>query len=109
MDQYLTLIEQDHQRFYKAYVADRLDGEWRPLADTAERPFASWHNIQPAPGVEPWTDNISHGELIRDSNDETLAVDPEKLQFLFQGLLEKDKADKGYGAFQWRLGILTPK
>ena len=109
MDQYLTVIEQDHQRFYKAYVADLLDGEWRPLADTAERPFASWHNIQPAPGVEPWTDNISHGELIRDSNDETLAVDPEKLQFLFQGLREEDKSGKGYGDFPWRLGLLSPK
>jgi len=47
-DQYLTVIEEDHQRFYKAYIADRLDGDWRPLSDTAERPFASWHNIQPA-------------------------------------------------------------
>ncbi|MBL9135591.1 MAG: hypothetical protein JNK85_06965, partial [Verrucomicrobiales bacterium] len=79
-----------------------------PLADTAERPFAGWKNIRPATGVEPWTDNVSHGELIRDSNDETLTVDPANLRFVFQGMLEKDKAGVSYGKFPWRIGILTP-
>ncbi len=68
-DQYLTIVEENGQRYYKAYLADRLDGEWTPVADTAERPFAGWKNIRPAPGVEPWTDNVSHGELLRDGND----------------------------------------
>lgn len=107
-NQYLTLIEENGQRYYKAYVADRLDGSWTPIADSAERPFAGWRNIRPAAGVEPWTDNISHGELIRDSNDETLTVDPANLRFVFQGMLEKDKAGTGYGQFPWRIGILTP-
>ncbi len=39
--QYLTVIEENGRRFYKAYIADRLDGEWTPIADTEERPFAS--------------------------------------------------------------------
>jgi len=52
---------------------------------------------------------VSHGELIRASNDETLTVDPEDLRFLFQGMLEANKSGKGYGAFSWRLGPLTPK
>lgn len=108
MDQYLTLIEENGRRFYKAYVADRLDGEWHPVADTAERPFAGWNNIHPAPGVEPWTDNISHGELIRDGCDETLTVDPGKLRFVFQGMWDKHKSGKEYGQFQWRIGMLTP-
>jgi hypothetical protein len=51
---------------------------------------------------------VSHGELIRDGIDQTLTVDPAKLRFVFQGLLEKDKSGKGYGNFQWRLGMLTP-
>lgn len=106
--QYLTIIEENGQRYYKAYLADRLDGEWTPVADTSERPFAGWSNIRPAAGVEPWTDNISHGELIRDSNDETLTVDPLNLRFVFQGMLEKHKSGQGYGQFQWRIGILTP-
>jgi hypothetical protein len=36
-DQYLTIIEENGQRYYKAYVAQRLDGKWTPLADTFDR------------------------------------------------------------------------
>ena len=78
------------------------------MADTADKPFAGWMTIRPARGVEPWTDNVSHGELIRDGVDETLTIDPDNLRFIFQGMLDKDKARKGYGQFQWRIGMLTP-
>jgi hypothetical protein len=108
MDKYLTIVEENGRRYYKAYLADRLDGPWTPLADTPERPFAGWTNIRPAPGIEPWTDNVSHGELLRDGHDQTLTVDPARLRLLFQGMLDKDKAGKGYGRFAWRLGLLTP-
>ena len=107
-DKYLTIIEENGRRYYKAYLADSLDGEWRPLADTAETPFAGWKNIRPAPGVEPWTDNVSHGELIRDGYDQTLTVDPDNLRFVFQGMWDKDKAGRRYGQFTWRIGMLTP-
>jgi hypothetical protein len=105
---YLTLIEENGRRYFKAYLADRLDGEWVPLADTAERPFAGWTNIRPAPGVAPWTDNVSHGELIREGNDERMMVNPANLRFVFQGMLEKDKAGMNYGQLPWRIGMLTP-
>jgi hypothetical protein len=108
LDRYLTLIEEDHRRHYKAWIADRLDGEWRPLAVTEDRPFAGAKNIGPAPGVEAWTDNVSHGELLRDGIDQTLTVDPKNLRFLFQGMLESQKAGKPYGDFAWRIGLLTP-
>jgi len=108
IDKYLTIIEENGRRYYKAYLADRLDGEWTPVADTAERPFAGWKNIQPASGVKPWTDNVSHGELIRDGYDQKLTVDPDNLLFIFQGMLDKDKSGKGYGQFQWRIGMLKP-
>lgn len=107
-NKYLTIIEENGRRYYKAYFADRLDGVWTPVADTAEQPFAGWKNIRPAPGVEPWTDNISHGELIRDGYDQTLTVDPDNLRFIFQGMWDKDKSGKGYGQFQWRIGMLRP-
>ncbi|MDA1190759.1 MAG: non-reducing end alpha-L-arabinofuranosidase family hydrolase [Candidatus Poribacteria bacterium] len=108
MDQYLTVIEENGRRYYKAYVANRLDGEWTPLADTAEHPFAGWNNIRPAEGIEPWTDNISHGELIRAGYDETLTVDPADLRLIFQGMWYRDKSGQNYGQFQWRIGALTP-
>lgn len=109
MNQYLTLIEAqgpNRTRYYKAYLADRLDGEWRPLAASADRPFASLKNVRFAPGVEPWTDCISHGELLREGVDETMTVDPANLRFLFQGCNAQDRIGKGYGKFQWRLGLL---
>jgi hypothetical protein len=108
MSKYLTIVEENGRRYYKAYLADRLDGEWTPVADTAERPFAGWENIRPAPGVEPWTDNVSHGELIRDGYDQTLTINLGDLCFVFQGMLDKDKSGRGYGLFQWRIGMLKP-
>jgi len=107
-DKYLTIVEENGRRYYKAYVADRLDGPWTPVADTAERPFAGWKNVRPAPGVEPWTDNISHGELLRDGYDQTLTVDPSNLRMIFQGMWERHKSGISYGQFQWRIGMLTP-
>jgi len=108
-DQYLTIIEENGRRYYKAYVADRLDGRWTPIADTPQRPFAGWRNVRPDPGVEPWTDNVSHGELIRDGVDETLTVDPANLRMVFQGMWDKHKRARKYGQFQWRIGMLTPR
>ncbi|RMF41913.1 MAG: glycoside hydrolase family 62 [Planctomycetota bacterium] len=108
MDLYLTIVEENGQRYYKAYVAERLDGPWRPLADSADRPFAGWKNIRPAAGVTPWTDNVSHGELVRNGYDETMRVDPHRLRFVFQGVLERQKKGLPYGRIPWRIGILTP-
>lgn len=107
-DQYLTIIEANGRRYFKAYLADRLDGPWTPLADSAERPFAGWNNIRPAPGVEAWTDNVSHGELVRSGYDQSLTMDPADLRFVFQGMLDRHKRGKGYGDFQWRIGMLKP-
>ena len=107
MKEYLTVVEENGRRYYKAYLADRLDGEWEPVADTAERPFAGWMNIRPAHGVEAWTDNVSHGELIRSGYDQTLTISPRNLRFVFQGMWDKDKSGNAYGQFQWRIGILT--
>lgn len=108
-DLYLTIIEQDEgRRYFKAYVADRLDGHWHPLADTAQSPFAGWTNTAPSSNSAAWTDNISHGELIRSGYDQTLTVDPDSWTFLFQGMLQADKRGQAYGQFSWRLGLLTP-
>lgn len=107
-NRFLTIIEENGRRYFKAYLADRLDGAWTPLADTPENPFAGWKNIRPAKGVEVWTDNVSHGELIRDGVDERLIIDPSNLHFVFQGMLDRHKSGKSYGRFQWRIGMLTP-
>jgi len=106
---YLTVIEAQHGhgwRYYKAYLADRLEGPWLPLAAERDKAFASMLNVE-QPGRH-WTDVISHGELIRAGFDERLQVDPANLRFLFQGVTDEQRAGKNYGRIPWRLGILEP-
>lgn len=107
--QFLTVIEargRQDRRYYKAYTAERLDGPWRPLAAEADRPFASFLNVTPLAAA--WTDSISHGELLRSGYDEHMEVDPGGLRFLFQGVLDRERAGKSYGEIPWRLGLLEP-
>jgi sugar lactone lactonase YvrE len=108
-DDYLTIVEAETSReggwrYYKAYLGDSLEGEWKPLADKWERPFAGPVNVTFS--ADRWTDSISHGELIRSGYDHRLEVDPKDLRFLFQGVLEKDRRGKQYGRIPWRLGVL---
>ena len=53
-----------------------------------------------------WTDSFSHGELLRTSYDQDLAVDPANLQFLVQGVGDQEQSGKKYGEIPWRLGLL---
>jgi Glycosyl hydrolase family 62 len=107
-DQFLTIVEaqDDGRRYYKAYLADRLDGEWRPLAATKEKPFAGPVNVRDADAH--WTDSFSHGELLRVGYDQNLEVDPAHLRFLFQGVTDEAKRGKAYGDIPWKLGLLEP-
>jgi len=108
-DKYLTLIEAQNGhgwRYYKAYVADRLDGDWQPLVAERDDAFASMQNVTPR--ADRWTDVVSHIELLRSGHDETLEVDPAKLRFVFQGVLDKDRGGKAYGEIPWRLGLMEP-
>ena len=109
-NKYLALIEafdagSNYRRYFRSWTADRLDGTWTPLADTFAMSFASTANTtftqQPR-----WTDNISHGEVIRDGHDQHLTIDPCRLQFLYQGF---DPASDGvpYNSLPWKLGLLT--
>jgi endo-1,4-beta-xylanase len=109
-DKYLALIEaydaaSNNRRYFRSWVADALDGDWTPLQDTYAMPFASTANVgftQPP----PWTQDISHGEMIRDGYDQYLTVDPCHLQFVYQGL---DPASNGlpYNSLPWQLGLIT--
>ncbi|HYC99482.1 non-reducing end alpha-L-arabinofuranosidase family hydrolase [Brevundimonas sp.] len=106
-DAYLTVIEAigPQGRYFRSWVSDRLDGEWRPLADTNLRPFAGAHNVTfdgPA-----WSEGVSHGELVRKGFDQTLTIDPcAPLQFLYQGL-EPHAPGTNYIELPYRLGLLT--
>lgn len=105
---YLTLVEAigPGARYYRAWTSDRLDGTWTPVSDatTFEKPFAGIKNVSFAEGVTPWTQDISHGELIREGYDETMSVDPNNLRLLYQG---RDPASGGrYEMLPYQLGLL---
>ncbi len=104
---YLTLVEAiGPARYYRAWTSDRLDGEWTPVADADswQKPFAGINNVTFEEGAAPWTKDISHGELIRDGYDETMTVDPNDLQLLYQG---RDPASGGrYELLPYQLGLL---
>ena len=107
-NQYLTLVEAiGPARYYRAWLADSLDGEWKPVPDatTWENPFAGINNVTFEDGVSAWTKDISHGELIRDGYDETMTIDLDNLQLLFQG--RDPESDGDYGLLPYRLGLLT--
>lgn len=111
LNKYLTVVEaqtgtQPGWRYYKAYLADRLDGEWQPLAATKEKPFAGPVNVRHS--GPHWTDSFSHGELLREGYDEKLEVNPDNLRFLFQGVSDQRRAGKPYGQIPWQLGLLEP-
>lgn len=110
-DTYLTLVEAigPGSRYYRAWTSNRLDGDWTPIPDAAtfQKPFAGINNVSFEDGAAPWTKDISHGELIRDGYDETLTIDSNNLQFLYQG---RDPAiNARYDQLPYRLGLLKLK
>jgi hypothetical protein len=108
-NKYLTLVEAigpGGARYYRAWTADSLDRSWLPVNDhdSFEHPFAGINNVAFEDGVAPWTRDISHGELIRDGYDETLTIDLNNLQLLYQG---RDPASGSrYELLPYQLGLL---
>ncbi len=108
VDKYLTCVEAlGAGRYYRAYVADKLDGEWYPIEgfDTPEHPFAGKANVTFEDGVTPWSSQVSHGEMFREVNDERQVLDPDNLMFLYQGISDADNHGD-YGHLPYKLGLL---
>lgn len=108
-DKYLTCVEAIGAggRYFRAYVADKLDGEWYPVEgfDTPEKPFAGKNNVTFEDGVTAWSSQVSHGEMVREVNDERMVLDPDNLMFLYQGISDADNHGD-YGKLAYKLGLL---
>jgi hypothetical protein len=106
-NQYLLLQEAINnttwRRCFKAFTSTSLTGDWTPLAATENRPFASRDNVAFPGGV--WTEDISHGEMVREGNDQTLTINPCRLQYVYQGI--DPGATDDYISKPWRMGLLT--
>ncbi len=105
-DTYITLIEAigPKGRYFRIWQSDRLDGTWVPVGGD-KNIFAGPDNV--VFKGKPWSEGVSHGEMVRSGEDQTLTIDPCKpLTFLYQGLNPNGKVDD-YLKLPYRLGILT--
>jgi hypothetical protein len=105
-NQYLLIWESigsDGVRYYRSYTANGLTGQWQPHRATQNAPFAGPANVT-FPGGR-WTADISHGELIRAGNDQTMTLNTNNIQMLYQG--RNPNSGGEYSQLPYRLGLLT--
>jgi hypothetical protein len=103
---YLLLIEaigSDGRRWFRSWTSSSITGAWTQHTASESNPFARSNNVTFSGTA--WTRDISHGEMIRASNDQTLTISTCNMRYVYQGL--NPSAGGDYNSLPWRLGLLT--
>lgn len=97
---YIMIVECGYPRYFRAFTATDLAGTWTPIANTidAATPFAGKSNV-----TNGWSNDISHGEIVRTGYDEYREIDPCNLQMIYQGLT----GSGDYNSLPYKMGYLT--
>jgi hypothetical protein len=106
INKYVAMVEAigANGRYFRLWEATALNGAWTPVAGSESQPFAGASNVSYPNG--DWTNDISHGELLRSGNNERMEVDlcSGNMQFLYQG--RDPSINVEYSQLPYRIGLL---
>jgi hypothetical protein len=90
-------------RVYSAWTSEGIEGTWKDYRVGTNSPFAGKNNVTFPSGS--WSNDISHGEMLRENPNQEQILDPCNLQFLYQG--RSASSSGAYENLPYKLGLLT--
>lgn len=103
-DEFHMIYELNHGgiRSFGLATAEELAGPWWKRSDH----YANSKQLSPLDNTTPWTDMVSHGEVIRFGYNERMEYEPKRCRWIIQGIQRRDL--KGpYPSLPWKLGVMA--